>query len=496
MTPSRLRLRPLASGLALALMVSACTVGPNYTRPAVTTPPAFKEAPSAQNGWVPSQPMDTIQRGAWWSAFNDPVLDGLEQKVRISNQNVAAAVAAYDEARALTAADRASFFPTLSASGSGTRSGGGGGSRKSGTTVTSGGTVVPTGSGSYAVSSYGASLGASWAPDLWGRLRRQVQSDVAASQATAADLANATLSAQAQLAADYLTLRILDEEKRLYDDTVKADQRSFDITQNRYKAGVAAKTDVITAQTQLLAAQAQAVDVAVQRQQTEHAIAVLAGMAPAELTIAVQPSLSQTVPTPPPVVPSVLLQRRPDIAAAERRAAESSALIGVQVAAYYPTFNLTGSFGYDASSLGNLFNAANDVWSFGGSAAETLLDFGARQARVRQAKAAYAQSVATYRQTVLSAFQQVEDELVALRVLEQEAKVRAQTQASARQAVELTLNQYKAGTLDYTSVVAAQNTALSAAQSVLTVLQQRQAASVTLVEALGGGWTDADLPKR
>ena len=472
-------------------MLSGCLAGPSYKRPEVTTPPAFKEAPSAQNGWVPSQPMDTIDRGAWWAAFNDPLLDGLEQKVKVSNQNVAEAVAAYDQARALTAADRAGFFPTLTGTGSATRSGAG--SRTSSTSTSTGST---TGTGSYAVSSYGASLGASWAPDVWGRLRRQVQSDVAAAQASAADLANATLSAQAELAIDYLTLRILDEEKRLFDDTVKADQRSYDITLNKYKAGTAAKADVITAQTQLLAAQAQAIDVGVQRAQTEHAIAVLAGMAPAELTIAVLPNLSETVPTAPLVVPSVVLQRRPDIAAAERKAASASALIGVQVAAYYPTISLTGSFGYDSSSIGNLFNTANEVWSLGGSAAETLLDFGARQAKVREAKAAYAQSVATYRQTVLSAFQQVEDELVALRVLEQEAKVRDQTLASARQAVDLTLNEYKAGTVDYTSVVTAQTTALSAAQSVLSVLQQRQIASVTLIEALGGGWTAADLPRR
>jgi NodT family efflux transporter outer membrane factor (OMF) lipoprotein len=493
MTVSLRRLRPAAPTLALALMVSACMVGPDYKRPGVSTPPAFKEAPNAQNAWNPTQPMDTIDRGAWWSAFGDPVLDGLEQKVRVSNQNVAEAVAAYDQARALTAADRAGFFPTLSATGSGTRSGGGGGNRS---VVTTGGTVAPSGSGSYAVSTYGASLGASWAPDVWGRLRRQVQSDVASAQASAADLANATLSGQAELAIDYLTLRILDEEKRLFDDTVAADKRAYDITVNKYHAGTAAKTDVITAQTQFLAAQASDIDIGVQRAQTEHAIAVLAGMAPAELAIAVLPKLNQAVPTPPQVVPSVLLQRRPDIAAAERKAASASALIGVQVAAYYPTLSLTGSFGYDSSSIGKLFNAANDVWSYGGSAADTLLDFGARQAKVREAKAAYAESVAAYRQTVLAAFQQVEDELVALRVLEQEAKVRDQALASARQALELTINEYKAGTVDYTSVVTAQNTALSAAQSVLTVLQSRQTASVTLIEALGGGWTSADLPKR
>jgi len=497
MTSSRLRLRSVGSSLALALMLSGCMVGPNYTKPPVTTPPAFKEAPSAQNGWVPSQPMDTIQRGAWWSAFADPVLDGLEQKVKVSNQNVAQAVAAYDQARALTSADRASLFPTLSATGSATRSGGGPGARSSGQSSTLGTTVgSTTAANGYAVNNYTAALGASWAPDVWGRLRRQVKSDNAAAQASAADLANATLSAQAELATDYVTLRVLDEEKRVFDDTVKAYQRSLDITQNKYKGGVSAKTDVITAQTQLLAAQASDLDVGVQRGQTEHAIAVLAGMAPSELTIAVEPTLNRAVPTAPVVVPSLVLQRRPDIAAAERTAASASEAIGVQVAAYYPTINLTGSFGSDTSSISNLFNSANQAWSFGGNLAETLVDFGARQAKVREAKAAYAGKVAAYRQTVLSAFQQVEDELVALRVLEQEAEVRDETAKSAHLAVTLTLNEYKAGTVDYTSVVTAQATALSADQSMLTVLQERQIASVTLIEALGGGWTDADLPKR
>jgi len=488
------RLRPVASSVALGLMLSACMAGPNYTKPPVTTPPAFKEAPSAQNGWVPSQPMDTIQRGAWWSVFNDPVLDGLEQKVRVSNQNVAEAVAAYDQARALTSVDRAGLFPSLTANASAERSGGG--SRSSASAITSTGALATSGSGGYAVSSYDASLAASWAPDVWGRLRRQVKSDVAAAQASAADLANATLSAQAELASDYITLRILDEEKRVFDDTVKAYQRSLEITKNKYTAGTAAKTDVINAETQLLAAQASDIDLGVQRGQTEHAIAVLAGIAPSELTIAVEPTLNRAVPTAPVVVPSVLLERRPDIAASERSAASSSELIGVAVAAYYPSFSLTGSIGTDSASIGNVFSAANEIWSFGGSAAETLLDFGARQGQVREAKAVYAGKVAVYRQTVLSAFQQVEDELVALRVLEQEAKVRDATAQSAHLAVTLTLNQYKAGTVDYTSVVTAQATALSADQAVLTVLQQRQIASVALIEALGGGWTEADLPKR
>jgi NodT family efflux transporter outer membrane factor (OMF) lipoprotein len=492
MTLTRPSLRSPAFGLAAALSLSACAVGPNYVRPSVATPSAFKEAPNAQNGWVPTQPMDTIDRGAWWSVFNDPVLDGLERRVVVSNQTVAQAVAAYAQARALTSVDRASLFPSVTASGSGTRSGGGGGTTR--TTVVNG-VATTTGGSSYTSTSYAASIGATWAPDVWGRLRRQVQSDVAGAQSSAADLANAALSAQTELASDYIDLRILDETKRLYDETVVADQRALVITQNKYAAGVSAKADVITAQTQLLSAQAQDANVAVQRAQYEHAIAVLAGVAPSELTIAPAP-LIRAVPTPPIVVPSELLQRRPDIAAAERSAASASALIGVQVAAYFPTIGLSGDYGFNATSLSNLFNSSASVWSYGLNASETLLDFGARRGRVREARAVYEQRVAAYRQTVLTALQNVEDQLVALRVLEQEAGLRDQALVSARQAEQLALNQYKAGQVDYTTVVQAQNTALTAAQSVLTVLQSRQNASVLLIEALGGGWTAADLPKR
>ena len=476
---SKYALTPRYSLLALALL-SACSVSPTYQVPETAQPAVYKETPTEADktaaGWSAAAPADTLERGPWWQLFGDPILNQMAESIEVNNQNVAAAIAAYAQARAVVAEQRATLFPTVDLNGSATRSGGG--------------------SNTQTANAYRANIGASWEPDVWGKLRRQVQSDVAAAQASAADLTNATLSAQASLATDYLLLRVLDEEKRLFDETVKADQRALQITQNKYTAGTAAKTDVIAAQTQLLAVQASDIDIGVQRAQTEHAIAVLAGMTPAELTLAVEPTLNRAVPTAPLVVPSVVLQRRPDIASAERNAASASAAIGVQVAAYYPTIGLTGNFGYDSSSIGHLFDASNQIWSFGGSLAETLVDFGARQAKVRQAKAAYAGKVAVYRQTVLTAFQQVEDELVALRVLEQEAKVRADTVASANLAVQLTLNEYKAGTVDYTSVVTAQSTALSAAQSELNILQQRQAASVTLIEALGGGWTAGDLPKR
>ncbi len=486
--------------LAPALLLSACAVGPNYVRPKVDTPVAFKEAPNTENGWVPSQPMDTIDRGAWWTAFNDPILNGLEEKVAISNQTVAQAVAAYTQARALTAADRASFFPTVSLTGSGQKSGSGGGSGGAGGIITDGnGNIISTGggTGSTTTTRYNTALGATWAPDVWGRIRRQVQSDTAASQASAADLANAKLSAQTELASDYFTLRNLDEEKRLFDETVAAYQKSLAVSQNQYKAGIIAKADLITAQTQLLSTQASAADIAVQRQQTEHAIAVLAGMAPSELTVAPTATpYTPAIPTPPLKLPSQVLQRRPDIASAERSAASASAAIGVQVAAYFPSITLSGSYGFNATNLSTLFNSGADVWSYGANVAETLLDFGARKARVREARAVYAQRVAAYRQTVLTAFQGVEDQLVALRVLETESKIRDQELTSARLAQQLALNRYRAGQVDYTTVATAQAQALSSAQNVLTLTRSRQNASVALIEALGGGWTTADLPKR
>ncbi|MDP9104083.1 MAG: efflux transporter outer membrane subunit, partial [Pseudomonadota bacterium] len=296
---------------------------------------------------------------------------------------------------------------------------------------------------------------------------------------------------------DYFNLRILDEQKRLYDATVAAYQKSLTVSQNQYKAGTIAKADLITAQTQLLSTQAAAIDVGVQRAQTEHAIAVLAGMTPAELTITpTVAAYAPPVPTPPVELPSEVLQRRPDIAAAERQAASASAAIGVQVAAYFPSITLSGSYGFSASNLSTLFNSGNEVWSYGANLAETLLDFGARRARVKEAKAVYQQRVAAYRQTVLTAFQAVEDQLVALRVLEQESKIRDQELASARQSEQLALNRYRAGQVDYTTVAAAQAQALSSAQNVLTIARSRQNASVALIEALGGGWTTADLPKR
>ncbi len=474
--PHRSR-RALAIGLAAGGLLSACAVGPNYSRPPVATPPAFKEAA----GWTAAVPADGLDRGDWWTLFGDPLLNSLEAKVLISNQNLAASEAAYRQARALVAEDRATLFPSLDLTGSATRSQRGGGG---GVTGVNGASLnnSPT-------NSYQAALGASWAPDIWGKIRRTVENAKAAELATEADLANARLSAQSELATDYIQLRLADADKALLARTVQAYARSLQITQNQYKVGVAAKSDVLQAETQLTNAQASLVDDDRQRTAAEHAIAMLTGVAPADLTIA---PLDNWAPQPPPTpqgVPSTLLQRRPDIAAAERRAAAANALIGVQVAGYFPDLTLTGSYGFASSALNTLFKSSNAAWSYGGSVAQTVFDAGATHARVQGARAGYDQAVANYRQTALTAFQQVEDALAAARVLQDEEGLRRQASNSADQAEQIALNQYKAGQSAYTTVVVAQATALSARQALLTIQGQRITNSISLVEALGGGWS-------
>lgn len=496
--------------LLLAATLSGCLAGPNYHRPSAPTPTVFKEGPEAAN-WRPAQPLDAIPKGEWWTVFNDEVLNSLERRVNISNQTVAEAAAAYQEARAVVAESRAELFPTVSATGSATRTHSGG--RTGGVATTTGGltgattagglagtTTTPTVAATTTTSgftenNFQAGLGATWAPDLWGSIRRTIESNKAAAQASAAQLANAELTAQAELAADYVTLRVLDEEKRVYDEEIKAYQESLRVTRNQYRAGTIAETNVITSQAALLAVQASAQNIGVARAQNEHAIAILIGVPPAELTIAPIP-FNRTVPVPPTGLPSTLLQRRPDIAAAERAMQEENALIGVQVAAYYPSVTLSGEYGFSAANLSNFFSAANSLWSLGANVSETLLDFGLRKARVRAAKAAYEEAVATYRQTVLSAFQGVEDELVALRIYESEQKVLEEADSQAKIAVKEYLNQYQAGTVDYTTVVTAEATELSDAIQLLTIIEERQVAAVTLIEDLGGGWSAADLPKK
>jgi NodT family efflux transporter outer membrane factor (OMF) lipoprotein len=472
----------IASGASIALLagasmlLAACTVGPNYHRPpAASVPVAYREV----DGWKPATPREAASGTAWWTIYDDPALDELEGQIAISNQNLKAAEAAYRQAQAIVAEAQAGYYPTVTASGDATRS--------------SSATQVGGASRTRISNEFTISGGASWAPDLWGRIRRTVESSVASAQSSAADIASARLSAQGTLAADYIQLRIDDDLKRVFDQTIEADRYALNVATNQFDAGFAPQTDVITAQTNLEGAQAQAINIGVQRAQLEHAIAVLVGKSPAGLTIA-PAALARTVPVVPAGIPSTLLERRPDIAVAERTAAAAHAQIGVAIAAYYPDITLTASTGFGASMLQNLLTAAGNVWSVGPAVAETVFDGGLRDAQVQAARAAYDQSVASYRQTVLTAFQQVEDELSTLRILESEAKVEESALRSSREALRLTLNQYQAGTVAYTAVVLAQNTELADEQSVLTILQNRLIASVALVQALGGGWSQSDLP--
>jgi NodT family efflux transporter outer membrane factor (OMF) lipoprotein len=459
--------------LAGSVFLAACAVGPDYERPTAVVPADYKE----QAGWKAATPRDEADRGDWWSVYRDLVLDGLLQQIDVSNQNLKAAEAAYRQSVAIVRAARASFLPTLSVGGTGTRS-------QAGSTV---GPAPPP------VTLYNLDFTASWEPDLWGRIRRTVESDVAGAQASAADIASARLSAQSALAADYFQLRVADALKGLLDETAAAFAESLRITRNQYAAGTAAKSDVAQAETQLESTQAQAVNVGVGRAQLEHAIALLVGKAPADFAIAPAPFVT-TPPVVPTGLPSTLLERRPDIAAAERSAAAANALIGVAIAAYFPDVTLSASVGSTANTLSTLAKFSNPTWSYGAQIAETLLDFGVRSAQVEQSRAAYDQAVAVYRQTVLTGFQQVEDQLAALRILEQQAAIEEQAVASAKEAERLILNQYKAGTVAYTAVVVAQAAALSNEQTALAVLSDRLVASVALIQALGGGWETSQLP--
>ena len=511
-----MRLSWLAVFASVPWVLAACTVGPDYKRPpAAGVTAGFKEAPP---GWTVAQPADAAPKGEWWSIYQDPLLDRLERQVVISNQNVKQFEAQYREAEATVDVARSALFPTVTGTASVTRSLRGGGFGTGGTTsgLTSTGTTglntggastagfntsgatttsVGTGSGGRASTIYSIEGAVDWDLDVWGRIRRQVESDVAAAQVSAADLANAALSAQALLATDYFELRAQDALGKLLTDTVSAYADALRITQNQYNAGVANPSDVASAQTQLDTARASLVNVGVLRTQYEHAIAVLTGVAPADLTI--EPGqLASDVPVAPGVVPSVLLQRRPDIAAAERSMQEQNALIGVQIAAYYPDISLGALYGYPATPWGGLSPAATGGGARGATATETIFEGGLRSAEVRAARAAYDASVAAYRQTVLTAFQQVEDELSALRILEQQAAATAAAVVSAQRSVAIALNTYRAGTAVYTNVITQQTLLLGNQETALTVQEQRLVASVALVQALGGGFDQAGLPSR
>lgn len=481
-------LRVIGGALAIAggiAVMSACAVGPDYKRPPVAAAADYKE----QSGWKPSEPNDALGRGPWWEIFADETLNGLESKINISNENVKAALAAYEQARALVDQARAGFWPDVSLSADRIRSASG--SHGFATSTTGGISTVNSGGSTTTTYSVGAS--ANWTLDIWGQIRRTVESDRASAQASAAALAAAQLSAQSTLATDYFELRAQDQLQRLLDDTVVAEQLSLKITESRYRFGVAAKADVVSAQAQLLSSQAQQINAKIQRALLEHAIAVLIGQQPADFSLS-PTAMRVDVPTVPAGVPSALLERRPDVAEAERKVAAANAQIGVATAAYFPSLTLSGSDQYANSTLTKLISLPNRAWSFGPSLVETVFDGGLRRAQVAQARAAHDASVATYRQTVLSGFQQVEDEIATLRILEQQSVVEDEAVKAAREAEALTLNQYKAGTVPYSSVITAQTTRLSAEETALTVLSSRLQASVALIEALGGGWNSGRLP--
>jgi NodT family efflux transporter outer membrane factor (OMF) lipoprotein len=485
---------------AISLVLAGCAVGPNYARPSAPTPTAFKEA----EGWTQAKPADTAVRGQWWTLFNDPVLNALEAKVEVSNQNLKAAEAAYRQARAILDEQGASLFPTVNLTGSATRSKSASSSNFSGTTTGtttgSGSATTTTGTttGSTAgrtVNQYTARLGASWDIDVWGRIRRSIEAATDTAQASSADLANAKLSAQVLLAIDYIQLRMADEQKRLIDLTVKGYADNLRIATNRYNVGVGARSDVLTAQTQMQSAQASAVDLLRTRAQFEHAIAVLTGQAPADLSLA-QQTWILAVPPVPVGLPSTLLERRPDIASSERRMAAANAQIGVNIAGFFPDISLSGSDGFSSNVLSRFFNAANNSWSLGANLAQTVFDAGLTSARVRASRAAYDQQVANYRQTVLTAFQQVEDNVAALRVLEAEYNLDVSASQNADEAEKIAGNQYQAGQVDFTTLVVAQNTALNARRTLIQTAGNRMVALTNLISALGGGWDNTQLAQK
>ena len=477
--------RPLSAAVAVAtaVLLAGCAVGPDYHRPDTSIPAAFKEAPA---GWKVAQPADRADRGPWWSVYDDPQLDALIGKLNASNQTIAQSAAAYRQARALVAEARAAYFPTVGLTASGSRA-------RSGRTSTSS-SASGFGSNSSISNSYSVGLDASWEPDLWGKVSRSVSAQRAGEAAAAADLANARLSQQALLAQTYFQLRTSDALQKLLDDTVKSYGDSLRLTQNQYAQGVAARADVIQAQTQLQSAQAAAIDNGVARAQYEHAIATLIGEPASTFSLPPNPLTAQP-PITPVDVPSALLERRPDIAAAERRAASANEQIGVAIAAFFPTLTLSATGGFQSSVWSQLFTLPARFWTVGPQLAATLFDAGLRAAQTDAARATYDQDVAAYRLAVLTAFQDVEDNLASQRILAQEVDVQRQAVDSAEQALAIVTNQYKAGTVAYLNVLSAQTTAFTAQQKLATIAGQRMVSSVGLVKALGGGWDASDMAR-
>jgi len=462
---------------AAALALVACAVGPNYHRPAAPVPSAYKELPP---GWKVAAPQDEKRRGDWWAIFEDPELDRLERQVNISNQNVKQYEAQYREAVALLKEAQAQLFPTITASFSGQRGGGGAGTAAVSSTVGSG-------AGGSTHTEFTLQGLATWQPDIWGTIRRQIESRKAGVQVSEANLANAELSAQATLATDYFDLRAADSLRALLARAVTLDERALEITRNMSQSGTATNGDVAAAEASLEATQAQLIAVEQQRGTYEHAIAMLTGHLPSELAIAEAP-LASKVPQVPMSVPSEILERNPSIAAAERQMQQENALIGVAIGAYFPTISLQALGGFAGNPLSSLINLDNRIWSTAGTASDVLFQGGEQMAAVAQARATYDQYVASYRQTVLTTFQSVEDQLLALRVLERSAEYEQRAVEHAQIAADVALNQFNAGTVSYTTVITDIQALIANQESLLTMQQNQLVADVSLIEALGGGW--------
>ncbi|MCL4500876.1 MAG: efflux transporter outer membrane subunit [Deltaproteobacteria bacterium] len=488
--------RPLVriTAAGILLLFSGCSVGPDYHRPPAETPVSYKE----NAGWKVAQPRDELPRGKWWEVFNDPQLNALEEQVDINNQNIATAEANFRQALAQIRVSRAAYFPTVSGGPSWSRF------RRSENLGSSnrnlaGASGTGPGSGSISTfpgatfSDYLLNFNAAWELDIWGKVRRSVESSKASAQSSAANLEVARLSAQATLAQSYFQLRIQDEQKRLQDEIAAAYKKILDRNKHRYAVGVASRNDVALAETQYKNAQAQAIDLGTQRAQLEHAIATLIGKPASTFSIPLA-KVSLKVPSIPAGVPSELLERRPDIAAAERNMAAANAQIGVALAAYYPTITLSAASGFEASGLPLWYTWPSRFWSLGAAAAETLFKGGLRGGQTAAARAAYDANVATYRQTVLTGFQEVEDNLAALRILEQEAKVQDEAVKASRESVTFSTNQYMAGTISTIDLLTVVATARNNERSAITILGNRMNASALLVKALGGGWKASDLP--
>ncbi len=470
-----LRWKRVLFAVGLLASVTSCTVGPDYVRPITGAPASYKEI----DGWKVASPKDDTLKEAWWELFNDPQMNALEEQVIIANPNVWVAEAQFRQARALVQSARAAYLPTLTVGASARR-------------AASSENLGPSTSG-VSISDFLLPIDLSGEADLWGRIRRTVEASQASAQASAADLAAVRLSAQAELALDYLQLRTLDAQKQLLDSTVTYYGKSLELTNNRYNSGVVAKSDVLQAETQLKSTQAQALDFGLQRAQMEHAMAILIGKPASEFSLPVTP-LIPPLPSIPVAVPSELLEQRPDIAAAERRMAMANAQIGVAQAAFYPTIQIGALAGFEASRADQWLSWSSRFWSVGPSISQTVFDGGLRQAQSDQSLAAYDAIAASYRKIVLNAFQEVEDNLAALRILGEEVRVQTEAVNAARQAAMVTINQYKAGTVSYINVLVAQTAELANERTLLEIRSRQLAASVLLIKALGGGWKSADLP--